>query len=91
MLIEDTSTFRINHPGYISLLLKSGPSDEEKNNSVSHEDKGGRYGSGTLSRNTGGNRAKGEGGRIRDTGRRWGGGRSYRGDERRLEGKERKR
>lgn len=39
MLIEDTSTFRINHPAYISLLLKSGPSDEEKNNSVSHEDR----------------------------------------------------
>lgn len=59
MLIEDTSPFRINHPAYVSFLLKSGPSDEEKNNSVSHEDKGGRYGSGTLSRNMGGNRAKG--------------------------------
>lgn len=32
------------------------------------------------------NRARGRQ-RIRDTGRRWGGGKSYRGDERRLEGK----
>lgn len=40
--------------------------------------------------NMGENRAKGRR-RIRDTGRGWGGGRSYRVDERRLEGKKRKR
>lgn len=39
MLIEDTSPFRINHRAYVSFLLKSGPSDEEKNKSVSHEDR----------------------------------------------------
>lgn len=39
MLIEDTSSFRINHQAYPSSLLKSGPSNEEKNNTVSQEDR----------------------------------------------------
>ncbi len=39
MLIEDASSFRINHQANVSLLLKSGPSDEEKNNSVSPGDR----------------------------------------------------
>lgn len=39
MLIEDASSFHINHEAHASFLLKSGPSDEEKNNFVSPGDR----------------------------------------------------
>lgn len=90
MLIEDASSSRINHRAHVSFLLKSGPSDEEKNNSVSHDDRE----EDTAQERCPETWAELEGRgrrRIRDTGRGWGGGRSCRGDERRLEGKTRKR
>lgn len=90
MLIEDASSSRINHQAHVSFLLKSGPSEEEKNNSVSHDDRE----EDTAQERCPETRVETEGGgrrRIRDTGRGWGGGRPYRGDERRLEGKTGKR
>lgn len=38
MLIEDASSSRLHHQAYVCFLLKSGPSDEEKNSSVSRND-----------------------------------------------------